>query len=749
MCEACSFSKVSPWMRVFSLIVSCGSFLPALLLCQNVPPTGVLVATVRDESGASLPEAEVRSESQAAQTDARGMARLTLPAGGHLLTVARIGFRPATARADVIAAHEARVAVTLEPTPYLLDSVTVVSTRTGSHLEDTPLKVDVVAPEDVSEKVQSAPGTIVAVLREASGLRIQATAPSLGGAAVRIQGLRGRYTQILSDGLPLYGTAAGELSLLQIPPLDLGRVEVIRGVASALYGAQALGGVVNLISRDPVRRHEVLVDQASRDASDLVGFAAGPLANTSGWAYSVLGGAHRQHRQDLDHDGWTDLAGYRRLTLRPRLFWSDPGGSSLLLTAGTTLENREGGTVPGGTTPAGTEFLEAVDTRHVDLGVNGRRTLAPGWTLSLRGAALHEFQRHIVGGVAERDRVRSGFAEVAVVRTAVTPTWKSASWVMGVGLTAEGFRAIDVPRFDRTTATPGAFVQYDRPLTAWLRTSTSLRVDYSDLVGTILSPRLSALARVSPNWSARLSGGTGFAAPTPRLEETAITGLHVVAPLGELVPERARGASLDLTGHLGAFKVDGTLFGSVIDHALQVAPIPPSADPSSPILRVVNALTPTRTWGAELLARWRHAPFLVTGTYSYTHATEADPEGAPATRRTVPLTPTHTLSFDAIVEEEEEGQVAVELSYVGQQALGEDPYRRTSRPYVLLGVLAMKRMGPWATLFLNGENLLDIRLSHYEPLVRPQPGLGGRWTVDAWAPLEGRVVNAGVRLTIP
>lgn len=121
------------------------------------------------------------------------------------------------------------------------------------------------------------------------------------------------------------------------------------------------------------------------------------------------------------------------------------------------------------------------------------------------------------------------------------------------------------------------------------------------------------------------------------------------------------------------------------------------------------------------------APFLVTGTDSYTHATEADPEAASATRRTVPLTPTHTLSFDAVVEEEEEGQVAVELSYVGQQALGEDPYRRTSRPYVLL----------------------DIRLSHYEPLVRPQPGLGGRWTVDAWAPLEGRVVSAGVRLTIP
>jgi iron complex outermembrane receptor protein len=60
----------------------------------------------------------------------------------------------------------------------------------------------------------------------------------------------------------------------------------------------------------------------------------------------------------------------------------------------------------------------------------------------------------------------------------------------------------------------------------------------------------------------------------------------------------------------------------------------------------------------------------------------------------------------------------------------------------------MKRVGPWATVFLNGENLLNVRLTKYEPLVRPQPGPGGRWTVDAWAPLEGRVVNAGIRLTM-
>jgi iron complex outermembrane receptor protein len=735
-------------MRLPALLVLAISCLPALLAAQ----TGEVIATVRSESGLPLADAEVRIESRQARTDTRGVARLSVPAGRHRLTTARIGFEPATTEVQVPPGGEVSVTVTLEPVPYQLDSVTVLSTRIGSRLEDSPLKVDVIAPEDVSEKVQSSPGSAAAIFREPNALlKVQTTAPSLGSSAVRIQGLRGRYTQILADGLPIYGNEPGELGVIQIPPLDLGRVEIIRGAASALYGGQALGGVINLFSREPVRRGEVLVAQAYRDATDLVGFAAGPLPGTgadSRWAYSLLAGGHRQQRRDLDQDGWTDLPGYRRLALRPRLFWSDRGGSSLLVTAGTTVENREGGTVAGGLTPAGAPFAEALDTRHLDLGVNGQRVLAPGWALSLRGAALHQFQRQRIGDVTERSRVRTGFAEVALVRTDASPTWRSASWVLGAALDAEGLRAFDVSRFDRTTATPGAFVQYDRPFAPWLRTSTSVRLDHSSLTGTILSPRVSALVKVGPHWSARVSGGTGFAAPTVRLEETAVVGLSPVAALGELDAERARSASLALTGRFGGFELDATLFGSEIDHALQMRAIPvfPLGAPS---LQVINALTPTRTWGTELFARWTRDPFLLTATYAYTRATEADPDFRSELRRPVPLTPRHVVTFDGIIEEEVVGQVALELSYIGRQALAEDPYRTISRPYLIIGFLAMKRVGSRATVFLNAENLLDVRLSDYQPLVRPEPGPGGRWTVDAWAPLEGSMVNLGVRLMLP
>src|SRR5688500_7747657 len=134
--------------------------------------------------------------------------------------------------------------------PAIEVSITVEATRTGGRLEDSPLRVEVLERAEIEEKMLMTPGDIVMMLNEMGGMRVQATSPSLGAASVRVQGMRGRYTRFLSDGLPLFGEVGG-LGLLQVPPMDLGQVEVIKGVASSLYGAGAMGGVINLVSRVP------------------------------------------------------------------------------------------------------------------------------------------------------------------------------------------------------------------------------------------------------------------------------------------------------------------------------------------------------------------------------------------------------------------------------------------------------------------------------------------------------------------
>jgi iron complex outermembrane receptor protein len=78
------------------------------------------------------------------------------------------------------------------------------------------------------------------------------------------------------------------------------------------------------------------------------------------------------------------------------------------------------------------------------------------------------------------------------------------------------------------------------------------------------------------------------------------------------------------------------------------------------------------------------------------------------------------------------------------QRLEANPYRDESRPYNVFGILVERRVRG-VRLFVNGENLTDVRQTRWDPLVRPSRGVDGRWTVDAWAPLDGRNVNGGVR----
>ena len=105
----------------------------------------------------------------------------------------------------------------------------------------------------------------------------------------------------------------------------------------------------------------------------------------------------------------------------------------------------------------------------------------------------------------------------------------------------------------------------------------------------------------------------------------------------------------------------------------------------------------------------------------------------------------HSAGLVGMWEEERWGRVGLELYVTGRQRLEVNPYRNASEPYTVLGALVEKRLGR-ARLFLNAENLTNVRQSRWDPLIRPARAVDGRWTVDAWAPLEGRVLNGGIRL---
>ncbi len=686
-------------------------------------PTGT-VTVHATAAGGPLAEAEVQGGRVRARTDSAGLARLLLVAGPRQLLVRKVGFAPETLLVVVRADGDTMVEVSLREQPLELEPVIVSATRTEGRVEEEPTRVEVIAHEEVEEKSAMAPAAIAPLLGESNGTRVQTTSAALGAASIRIQGMRGRYTQVLSDGLPLYGATTAGLGLLQIPPVDLDHVEVIKGVASALYGGSALGGVVDLISRRPVDETDALLNQTSRAGTDAILWTSRRLGG--GLAYSLLASANGQRSQDLNGDGWADLAAYERGVIRPRLYWSDQQGRSVFITTGATVEDREGGTL------AASAYPVSLRTQRYDLGGVGRLPMLSAGVLTLRASTTTELLRHRYGGSVQRDRHATAFGEAAL-----TSTLGRHVSVAGLAWQYDAYKAKDVAGFDYEYATPGVFLQDTYRASEHLALTGSARLDHHSRYGTFLSPRISLLVRPSAGWSARLSAGSGYYAPTPFTEETEPIGLGQVRPLGSIKAERARSASADVGGTVGPFEMHGTLFGSLIDNAVAL-----TGPDSTGRLTFVNLGGPTRTYGTEVLVRYRYRDFQADATYSFTRATEVDP--GTGLRRDVPLTPRHQAGLDFLIELEDT-RFGLEGFYTGPQSLENDPYRTRSRPYVLVGLLAQHRFGP-VLVFANGENLFDIRQTRYDPLLLTTPGPGGRRTTDVWAPLEGRVLNVGVRL---
>jgi len=232
----------------------------------------------------------------------------------------------------------------------------------------------------------------------------------------------------------------------------------------------------------------------------------------------------------------------------------------------------------------------------------------------------------------------------------------------------------------------GVFAQDDIDVATWLSVSSSGRVDVHSEYGTFFSPRVSALMRAG-GWSSRVSAGRGFFGPTALTEETEAAGLARLRIPSALRAERSTSASVDLTRSAG--------------------------------------------------------PFSATASYAYVRSVE--PSDTPGRSVDVALTPRHGVSLVGMWEREGKGRVGLECYYTGVQRLEANPFRDESRPYILFGALVERRVGRYR-LFINAENLGNVKQSGWDPLQRSTRGVDGRWTVDAWAPLDGRNVNGGVRV---
>jgi outer membrane receptor for ferrienterochelin and colicins len=696
------------------------------------PDSGTVHITVRESMG-MLDGFAVRSGTRSATTDATGQARLILPAGRQSLTLTRIGFAPKQLSVVVIADSTVSVTVDVAMLDHMtmMEAVTISATRLERLVEKTPLRVEVVDEMEVDENTLMAPSGITMLLNETPGLRVQSASPTLGTGSVRILGLPGQYTALLADGLPLYGGAASALGPLDVSPVDLKRVELIKGAASSLYGGQALGGVINLISKPPTGQSEILFNRRTMGVTDAATWLSRRLSEQSG--VSLLMSGTMQSAADPDDDGWGDQPRARRWGVRPRYSSSAESGRALFVTAGYGYDDRQGGTLANARTPGGSPFREGLTSHRADAGLTLRVPQGDSGHVAVRAAlASTGRERRFGSGPVERDRVSTGFAEV-------TRLTKTASGALLLGAAAQGdayYNRLNAA-FDHDWVTLGLFATGERDIGP-LAVSASLRGDQHPEAGFQLTERVAILVQPLEEWSVRFSVGTGFAAPTSMTEEVEAIGLRAIQP-SALDAEQSVGGMIDVSGRVLGAEFLLTGYASSIDGAIQLVDV---GDVSrSGVLR--NAQGNTRVSGVEAAGKWRFGGssfFLLT--YGYARGTRPDAETG--RREPAPLIHRHRVGGDLMLEKPGVYRMGIEGIYYGRQALDDNPYRSESKPYVYTMAIAVRQFGPLEVV-ANFENLLNVRQTDHQRLVRPSPGIGGRWTTDVWAPLEGFMANVALR----
>lgn len=278
-----------------------------------------------------------------ATADIDGLITLThIPNGKQIIEFHYIGYETKKDTLEFPLTTSDLIEIFLKSNANELDEVVISSTRSTRTIQNIPTRIEFIGSEELDEKGNMKAGDIRILLSESTGIQTQQTSATSANASIRIQGLDGRYTQILKDGFPLYAGAASGLGLLQTPPLDLKQVEIIKGSSSTLYGGGAIAGLVNLISKTPTKERDLRfhLNGTSGRGLDINGFYGQKFKKIG---TTIFASHNRNGAYDPAQIGLSAIPKFERYVLNPKLFVYFNDKTKMNFGINTTIENRLGG----------------------------------------------------------------------------------------------------------------------------------------------------------------------------------------------------------------------------------------------------------------------------------------------------------------------------------------------------------------------------------------------------------------------
>ena len=625
--------------------------------------------------------------------------------------------------------------IQLEPKGAELDEVVVQTTRTSRSIRDIPTRVEVITGEELDEKATMKPGDIKMLLNESTGIATQQTSAVSGTANIRIQGLDGRYTQFLRDGMPLYQGFSGGLSVMQITPLDLKQVEFIKGSASTLFGGGAIAGLVNLVSKTPGTNPELsfLLNGTSAKGFDGSGFYSKKWKKAG---TTIFGSYNYNAPYDPANIGFTAIPKTNRFSFNPKLFYNFSNKTSAWFGVNTLYEDRYGGDtkVLEGKADNTHSFFERNKTTRVSTQLSLTSQINNDSKINFKNTVGFFDRRLTMSSSSFKGQQVSTFSEISYNNTK-----GKSDWVTGINLWSDNFKSLDTSKINYNLTTIGAFAQNLYKATDWFSLETGLRIDYNTPAtndkgkGVFILPRVNALFKFNEHWTSRIGGGLGYKMPSPFSEEAEERGYVNIQPVvfATTKAEKSYGGNADVNYR--------TQIG---DASLSVNQLFFYTYLNNPIIlqgnNFVNANGYITTKGSEtnLKIKWDALSAFVG--YTYTDANQHFNNQ----NTWQPLTPNHRVNAVLMYEAHDNFRVGVEGLYVSKQRLSDGA---TGKSYVMYGLL-FEKMWKHLNFFINAENFTDRRQTRWESIYT---GSTTNPTFkDIYTPLEGVVINTGFKIKL-
>jgi iron complex outermembrane receptor protein len=708
----------------------------SLLLAQNK-----VSFNVKEESGEALIGATVVIEgsTKGTITNSEGIADFEdLPDGKIDFVISYVSFEEKELTLSFPDDNNRTIEIVLEEGEEL-EEVIITTTRSSRTILNIPTRIEAITGEELGEKAAMNSTNIGMLLRETTGVHIQQTSLSSGNMSMRIQGLDGRYTQILKDGMPLYGGFAGGLSIMQIPPLDLKQVELIKGSNSTLYGGGAIAGLVNLVTIQPEEeaKLDVMLNQTSALGTTGNFFYAQKYGKVG---LSVYGSANNQIAFDPDNDGFSNMPKAQMFSLNPKFYYYFNPNTEFSLGLNTTIDNRTGGDmeVIKGNTSAEHVFSEENKSERFATQLSFRNT-TDDRTFSLKNSVSYFDRKLIIPDYRFSGNQLSSFTEAIYNLHNSDKT----EWQFGLNHYLEQFTETALNSYsgrNYTHNTIGGFIQNTTDFSEKFGLETGLRTDFNADYGPFVLPRFSLLFKPNSKFSSRLGGAMGYKLPTIFTEDAERIYYRDIQPLSkDLVDaETSIGGNFDLNfrtviGDEMTFSINQLFFLTQLKNALVLR-----EDESTNMAYFESADGNILSSGFETNIKLTYDDFKLYLNYAFVN-TELQYDNI---NNQKPLTPKHNAGVVLFYEIEEKWSAGYEVYYTGKQF---DNLYNQKTDYWTMGIMVMRH---WESisLFVNFENFTNVMQSDFESLVLPPTNNPS--FPDIWAPTDGFVFNGGIKIRI-